>query len=60
MWDYCWIINTGVVMQTFLPYSDFIKSAKCLDYRRLGKQRVEAWQIYNTLKKGENYANWKT
>jgi hypothetical protein len=36
-------------MQTFLPYDDFEKSALCLDYRRLGKQRVEAWQIYNTL-----------
>jgi len=36
-------------MQTFLPYSDFKKSAECLDYRRLGKQRVEAWQIYLAL-----------
>ena len=44
-------------MQTFLPYSDFIKTAKCLDYRRLGKQRVEAWQIYQALTK-ENYG-WK-
>lgn len=33
-------------MQTFLPYSDFAKSASVLDWRRLGKQRVEAWQIY--------------
>ena len=36
-------------MQTFLPYSMFIMSAECLDYRRLGKQRVEARQIYNIL-----------
>ena len=36
-------------MQTFLPYPDFNQSAKILDYRRLGKQRVEAWQILNTL-----------
>lgn len=36
-------------MQTFLPYADFEKTAKCLDYRRLGKQRVEAMQIINTL-----------
>ena len=36
-------------MQTFLPYTDFKKSAQCLDYRRLGKQRVEAWQIYKAL-----------
>lgn len=32
-------------MQTFLPYSDFAKTASVLDYRRLGKQRVEAKQI---------------
>jgi hypothetical protein len=36
-------------MQTFLPYDDFDKSLKCLDYRRLGKQRVEAFQIINVL-----------
>ncbi len=36
-------------MQTFLPYPDFTKSAKCLDYRRLGKQRVEAMQILHAL-----------
>jgi len=32
-------------MQTFLPYEDFQKSASVLDYRRLGKQRVEVKQI---------------
>lgn len=32
-------------MQTFLPFSDFTKSLSCLDYRRLGKQRVEAFQL---------------
>jgi hypothetical protein len=36
-------------MQTFLPYPDFEQSAKCLDYRRLGKQRVEAWQLFETV-----------
>lgn len=36
-------------MQTFLPYPDFLKTARCLDYRRLGKQRVETIQILNTL-----------
>ena len=36
-------------MQTFLPYDDYKKSAKCLDYRRLGKQRVECYQILITL-----------
>ena len=38
------------MVNTFLPYSDFIQSAKALDYRRLGKQRVEAWQILNALR----------
>jgi len=33
-----------------MPYSDFEKVAKCLDNKRLGKQRIEAWQIYNVLK----------
>jgi hypothetical protein len=32
-------------MQTFVPYADFQKSAKVLDYRRLGKQRVETLQL---------------
>lgn len=32
-------------MQTFLPYSCFSRSLKTLDYRRLGKQRVEAFQL---------------
>ena len=36
-------------MQTFLPYRNFEKTAQCLDYRRLGKQRVETMQIMNTL-----------
>lgn len=36
-------------MQTFLPYKSFAASAKCLDNRRLGKQRIEAWQIYQAL-----------
>ena len=36
-------------MQTFLPYADFTKSARCLDDKRLGKQRVEAFQIINVL-----------
>lgn len=36
-------------MQTFLPYSDFKKTAEILDYRRLGKQRVETYQVLNIL-----------
>jgi len=37
-------------VQTFLPFPDFKQSAECLDYRRLGKQRVEAYQILRVLK----------
>lgn len=36
-------------MQTFLPFSDFAQTAKCLDTRRLGKQIVEARQIYDIM-----------
>lgn len=36
-------------MQTFLPYPDLRKSAQALDNRRLGKQRVEAYQILRAL-----------
>jgi len=37
-------------MQTFLPYSDFSMSAKTLDMKRLGKQRVEVSQILQCLR----------
>lgn len=40
-------------MQTFLPYPDFDKSARCLDDKRLGNQRREALIIFNTLTRGE-------
>ena len=36
-------------MQTFLPYKNFSLSAQTLDYKRLGKQRVEAFQVLNVL-----------
>ena len=36
-------------MQTFLPFHDFKKTAKVLDRLRLGKQRVECLQIFNTI-----------
>jgi hypothetical protein len=44
-------------MQTFLPYPDFHETASVLDYRRLGKQRVEAQQIIKALE-DDNYG-WK-
>ena len=36
-------------MQTFLPVADFVESAKMLDYKRLGKQRVEGMQLLNAM-----------
>lgn len=48
-------------MQTFLPYKDFAASAKVLDMRRLGKQRVETLTILATLLKqssiGHDWSN---
>jgi hypothetical protein len=45
-------------MQTFLPYPDFEKTVKCLDWRRLGKQRVEAMQIHNIITGKSNKKGW--
>ena len=48
-------------MQTFLPYPSFTQSLECLDYRRLGKQRVEAMQLVNStlkLERGEPVKGW--
>ena len=45
-------------MQTFLPFSNFNESARSLDRQRLGKQRVEAWQIYQSLTDPEY--GWKS
>jgi len=45
-------------MQTFLPYRDFEKSARVLDQRRLGKQRVETLQLLKSLKLPEY--GWKS
>lgn len=36
-------------MQTFLPYPDFAQSAASLDMMRLGKQRVETFQVLQKL-----------
>lgn len=43
-------------MQTFLPYPDFVASSRVLDWRRLGKQRVEAFQIWKALMFGGAWA----
>lgn len=44
-------------MQTFLPYPDYYKTVRCLDWRRLGKQRVEAHQILKTNLHGSRWKN---
>ena len=36
-------------MQTFVPYNNFQNIVECLDYRRLGKMRVESRQLYNAI-----------
>lgn len=44
-------------MQTFLPYPSYYESARALDNKRLGKQRVEAFQIIKALR-GEYKRGW--
>jgi hypothetical protein len=51
-------------MQTFLPFADFEKSLQHLDWKRLGKQRVEALEIVKVIegrprKDGKPYIGWK-
>lgn len=46
-------------MQTFLPYTNFQKTAQILDYRRLGKQRVEAKQILQILLNETQTKGWR-
>ena len=45
-------------MQTFLPYPNFKRSVNVLDNKRLGKQRVEAFQILNILLKRTKSKAW--
>ncbi|HVH94668.1 MAG TPA: MSMEG_6728 family protein [Nocardioidaceae bacterium] len=40
-------------MQTFLPYADFERSARTLDLKRLGKQRVECIQVLRGLTRSD-------
>jgi hypothetical protein len=45
-------------VQTFLPYADFERSARSLDQKRLGKQRVETIQVVRALTwSGYGWAN---
>lgn len=43
-------------MQTFVPSDDMWICCQCLDNKRLNKQIVETWQIYETLVGG---GKWK-
>jgi hypothetical protein len=50
-------------MQIFLPYPDMKKSLQVLDNKRLGKQRVETYQIISAITKrpkldGTPYKGW--
>lgn len=48
-----------VKMQTFMPYPDMEKSVKVLDSQRLGKQRVEAFQILNIILNRTKTRGWR-
>jgi hypothetical protein len=43
------ILKRTRILQTFLPLPSMSNSVKCLDNKRLGKQRVEAHQILKAL-----------
>jgi hypothetical protein len=50
-------------MQIFLPYPDFKQSLEVLDNKRLGKQRVETYQIISAITRrpkldGTPYKGW--
>jgi hypothetical protein len=46
-------------MQTFLPYASFEDTVQVLDYKRLGKQRVETFQILNVLLDRTESKGWR-
>jgi hypothetical protein len=48
------------MVNTFIPYSNFRKVAKVLDWKRLGKQRVEAKQIINILDNKTDTKGWRS
>lgn len=47
------------MVNTFVTSSSFEECAKSLDYRRLGKQRVEAYQIWRVLTNQTKGRGWK-
>ena len=46
------------MVNIFLPYASIEKTAKTLDNKRLGKQRVEAFQIINVIE-NPNPKGWR-
>jgi hypothetical protein len=46
-------------MQSFLPIPDFRESAKCLDMKRLGKQRVEVLILLKSMLGNTPTKGWK-
>jgi hypothetical protein len=45
-------------MQTFLPYPSFEETATVLDKQRIGKQRVEAYQVLNIITTPDYTGGW--
>jgi hypothetical protein len=44
-------------VQTFLPYPDYLESAQVLDNQRLGKQRVETYQLLRCIRLQTGWKN---
>ena len=44
-------------MQTYLPFTDFTWSARCLDMETLDQQRVDTYQIMRALLRGHGDVN---
>jgi len=49
-----------ILLQTFFPVRSFRESAKILDRKRLGKQRVEAYQILNIITNKTTSKAWRS
>lgn len=45
-------------MIVFIPYADVTKTMKCLDWKRLGKQRVEAKQLIDEILGRTEKTHW--
>lgn len=47
------------MVNTFIPFGSPVQCAKVLDNKRLGKQRVEAYQIINILTNQTKTTGWR-